>query len=1005
MLLKRLILLLMVALFLFLAIPQISELQLLWRDYHAIARYCALLGSNADKNTLADRIPDDLARQDPEAAQIARFLLKGQSFVDAADDAATGAIRYPLNPFFWARLTESMVCREERYDPEILRRIADKLVTVDPTNADYYVLKAAAVLRLCDDNAVNEAIGLLHQAVECRRFEDSFEIYRLRVMNLARESGLGQFEYRSLGDYATIQWSVRDMWDDLLAVAQTRFNDGRTDEVIAITDTLNDLYFAYGGRYSGPMAFMGGRNPLQTTALLELRDPAISSERQKYDHWLLASAAMSYDLPSRPKSDPKQYLVPIKEIQRKYALAVPLLIHCGRMVFAMAVFLVMIRFLQKARRIPADARVGIGNGFLFAAACGSFFVLSNLNYWLTYNYCCGEHLTYLVAMVQDKSRVEFFAADTPWGFAVGLFVVAIPLILVITIHKGWMCLAGWRLTLTGLWAKLGVSIFLIVMLFWALRGFYQYNELGGGGLSDAVEIFMIVSALSMLAYAWGGSSARRKILSIFLFTVVWSLIAIYLVTPHAWWFPFAGFLFSAVAITLCNPAQDRFWRQFANLFTAPQTTARAVGLLVPAIAVYLILIPLCAPWTIHAMNAEYKYAPPSVKHRRICPPPTQETYQAAFRSLQTGSQQLPRIETLAALEPDDLNTVLKQFHDENWKSFATYMPDMYTIARPGRTNKNNDQPPIEQDDIRSPAEEILLHLLDICPPSSVSAITAAFRNPNEQLVLLKRARLGDRSAKQPLLDVLSSKLDAAARRPDPSDANPQNAENSAETVALIVESLVSVSQPDEAAARLIAFLQKVYSPIPNTAPSFGEEPSPRFHNFFPSTNLRRFAQAVCLLPSPQAANVINVYLDLCESMPPRFQKEYLRDMEEVMAVDFDASIADRILQMDLASIAEADPDDNPEPFDLAAHLGIESIPHLQAALSSRYATYRAWSVWQLRRLGYTFTDQEIARLKTDPEVSVRANLAMAVHPVRLADFASDPSPIVQAVILLRSGGT
>jgi hypothetical protein len=41
-------------------------------------------------------------------------------------------------------------------------------------------------------------------------------------------------------------------------------------------------------------------------------------------------------------------------------------------------------------------------------------------------------------------------------------------------------------------------------------------------------------------------------------------------------------------------------------------------------------------------------------------------------------------------------------------------------------------------------------------------------------------------------------------------------------------------------------------------------------------------------------------------------------------------------------------------------------------------------------------------LKSDNNVSVRANLAMALPEVMLKDFAADKSPIVQTVILLRT---
>ena len=148
MLVKRLILLFIVGLFVFLAIPQVSHLRLIWRDCRAIARYIASSPSNApDKRSFANSIPDTVAEQDPEAAQIAAYLLKGWTEAMTAEDAAAGIIQYPDNSFFWTHFAETLDRSDRAYDPQLLRCIADKLMALDPKNADYYVLKASAVLR------------------------------------------------------------------------------------------------------------------------------------------------------------------------------------------------------------------------------------------------------------------------------------------------------------------------------------------------------------------------------------------------------------------------------------------------------------------------------------------------------------------------------------------------------------------------------------------------------------------------------------------------------------------------------------------------------------------------------------------------------------------------------------------------------------------------------------------------------------------------------------------
>jgi len=981
---KRLILLFILFVSIVLAVQEAPNLVLILRDYHAVNCYVASYrGRDADKDYFARRIPVSVAQQDPEAACIASYMLKGQAIANAADNAASAAIQYPSNQFFWTQLAESLACEGQRYDPEILSRIAERLISLDPQNADYCVLKASAVLQLRTGNDVNEVLSLLRQAARCSRYGEPYELYRQRVMAIADKAGLGSFEYSFLQQPFPFTFAFRNVRDDLLDITQMKFNDGRTAEGIAISDALNDLWLTFGSRYVLPplpksLSSVGNYYMRRSPAMLELRNAAVSADRAHHDHLLLASAVLQYDVvPPRPPPEPEQ--------PRQYVLAVPLLLHAARMVCAIVVILMIIIFLSKPFTSQSQVSVGAWNAMLFIGACLLYFLLSNLQNWSTFNICCGHHLTYLGVLAPDALDSRTIL-DEPLESLIALSILFSPLILLLVItfiSRFTPRLIGRKL---GIVIKIAISALLTAALSLSVWGILDNLV---GSLSFEIEVANLVAILliiifpAMMVYMWSRSLSRRKVLSITLWTIFWSFLAIPFAQPYLWWLPFSGFLLTTIAIVLYIPTEGGFWRQSVQMFKNQQTAARALSILVPAVMIYLLLIPISVPWTMRAMKNDGFFGKPRPPTRTIFPPPTHQAYQAVLESFRGEKPFALGIGALAVLEPADLNSVLSNLTEKDWKTLSILgtgfpgMPGMPGIP-PGIKFKHlrgesNQQP--------SAVQIGLSGLLDICPRSNVALITAALPDPNELSILIKRARLGDISAKQPLLQILWGKYDPNIIHFEPAYYSMPDSQ--------ILEALVPVSEPNEAAARLIAAIEKNFAPGAKNLP--------------PAPNCHRILAAAMLLPSHQAASVLNAYLERCTSISPLAVGEYLSDLREVLPFCANASIANQFLESTLnAKWRDNDPDNEPKPPNITPNLGIQSIDLLKSALTSKYASFRAWSVWQLRRLGYKFTAEEIKLLKSDSNVAVRANLVMAVPEVMLRDFATDTSPIVQAVILVRT---
>lgn len=993
MFIKRLILLLLFAVFVFLAVPQFSNLLVLWRDYHAISRYAALYNENEpNKNYFAGRIPEYIAEQDPEAACIASYMLKSQSIYDSGNDAASGAIQYPNNEFFWGRLAESLSSHEMQYDPQIIQLIADKLIELHPDNADYCILKAFAALQNRNGNDINEVLPPIRQAAQCKNFENPFELYHQRVMAIAEKARFSSLENSFLQVAFRLNYPAYRFSEDLLSIARMKFNDSRIDEGIAISDALNSLLYSNGSKYLSvfPYSWQNGFSGYSTPAFMELRDVNVSKERRDYDHLLLASAAQSYYVP--PQRQPADnYLF------RHYVLAFPLLIHCGRMVFVIAVIVALIICTRRKTSHQLYAPVGIWNGCLFAFGCLLYFIASNLHHWITYNSCCGLHLTYVTVLTSgEECRASLFSR--PLETLIGLLITFIPLIILLVINKiKWLkrILYSSRIHIA---LKIVFSVIFTAMLLlcsWQIIDIFRGYFFSDIDLLDLAAYLFICLFFPIMACVWVRPSARGKIISIVLFTIFWSLAANILITPYLWWLPFAGFLLTILIFIFWDESKG-FWSQYVRIFRDQQTAARAIAVLIPAAIIYLLIIPVTVPWTMRAKENDQFFSKSHTTSYHLFPPPTQETYQNIIKSFSDDKPSLPLVNRLAVLKPDDLKSVLsglkEQIKDNSKKAEEKRNSEMRGM--PGMwsgTNYNS-----EKIDLRE--------LLHICPRSSAAVIRDFIADPNEISILIERGLLGDMSARQPLLDALAGKYDPNAHFHYPYDTI---------QTAAVVKALIPISEPNEAANRIITCIKKNFAEGGNNLSSMpgipGSMPGGGNINGMPKCQRipdnGELLSSVKLLPSPQAGWVLTAYLDECESMPERFTKEHFFQIRDIIPFCGNASVADKVLKLSVGLKWEDEYESRHHheleiPLVLP-HLDIESISTLKSALKSKYSSFRAWAVWQLRRLNYTFTDEEFKLLKNDTNTAVRANLAMAVPEVLLKDFSTDPSPIVQTVILLR----
>jgi HEAT repeat protein len=87
-------------------------------------------------------------------------------------------------------------------------------------------------------------------------------------------------------------------------------------------------------------------------------------------------------------------------------------------------------------------------------------------------------------------------------------------------------------------------------------------------------------------------------------------------------------------------------------------------------------------------------------------------------------------------------------------------------------------------------------------------------------------------------------------------------------------------------------------------------------------------------------------------------------------------------------------------LELSPYFTIESTKILKTGLISNDERLRAWCVWQLRKVGYQFSEEELSKLLVDKSWKVRANTVAAGGAKAIEGVAYDPNLFVRWVAIL-----
>jgi len=367
------------------------------------------------------------------------------------------------------------------------------------------------------------------------------------------------------------------------------------------------------------------------------------------------------------------------------------------------------------------------------------------------------------------------------------------------------------------------------------------------------------------------------------------------------------------------------------------------------------------------------------KRKYTLPEPNEATYHRVLNYLESKQRTRTGIfKLLGLVMPEDLPGVLENFKELPSNDYYGEMKFRPSLPgepnRPAKPNRTND--PNRTKDI------LLTRAIITSGRDAVNILTAAITNPNHQQTLIARAKLGDVTAKQPLEELLASRISEGNDFPCPDDNT--NLWDKPVKSEEIIPALVCVSEPNEAAQRYINYIQR------RSMPEILED--------------IYLVRSVILLPSRQARVVIKSYLAKSADWQPPTQSQWGPDLysaliplRELVGYYGDREIAEGVFRLMLRV------DETGEKFEVSnvsRYFTIESADLLKKGLTARNGKFRAWSVWQLRKVGYKFSQEDIDKLLKDDSWMVRANVVMAEPQIVKNIAMNDKNSFVRFVAIL-----
>ncbi|HIJ71571.1 MAG TPA: hypothetical protein HPP87_09455 [Planctomycetes bacterium] len=936
-----------------LGIRQKEDLGLIWREYVSLGR-----DFEYDGSLLAPRKPlirDSVARSDPEAAAIVEGQLRGY---EEADDRinvlAENVIRFPDNELFLFRLACGLSVYRDVFDPQIVLLMAEKLINLDPKNANYRLLKAYALFNNRDGNDIEAALEELDYANKCSISAPLYEKYKKRTINIANKAKLSSTltERLSWSRQRTPSFVFEFRWD-LIRHAHLAFTNGNYTSGRHVGNSLYGMMKRE--IQDGGMA--GWENPRKVGSIphfglwdlpqqLELQRAMLSDEEARQKRLELCALAAGDQKTREERAEHKSKIEKKQDKLNEFSMLTAA--HCGKMVAALASAWLLLSMISLVCGFGQKSKVGFAGIILFLCGCLCYFLSAegisiDRILWAP---CCCYHYPFTEALRPAVRSAYMVEEATPFMVGPVLAMLTLWGLSFLKPAKG----AFWRLwnrrfliavligaVLTALlqavsavqdlapWARylllFGVNSFLIYMVI--MFGWWLFK-------CRLVWFLAIAIPLGFLTFLMSGYTYLRYVPMI-LFAIIWALVAVNKPSNPKHTIKALSVFFSK------KP-------EFAGL------RRNCIYLTGIFIVVYWILFISLAPLLARDIKS-YAKGYDRYDYKVSLPEANEATYQQVLSWFDKKDLDKNEVHGLISLiMPEDLPGVLEKLKEREFAK-PSHMDKYYGPVASKRSklkqaNKLNDSD--------------LIAAMTYCGRDVVSIIVDFMDNPQTERALVARARLGDITVKEKLEAIWKERMQDCVSLKEEYEYIKRKIQESGDwphwkNVVFandIVGALACISTPDEAAGRFLDFIEK-------------QEVSDLTHNYEMFNN-------ITLLPTDHALKVVKMYLAQVSN------GKYLgEDASYILLplMELDGLYADRQIAEDVLKIRFSDKNarNNYVASQMSPYLTIESSELLKRGLDSPNEDMRAWCVWQLRRIGYRWNKDEIDKLLADKSRKVRAN--------------------------------
>jgi len=948
-----------------LGIWQRNNLSIIWREYSSLYRHIEY--EDYSIKVRGPFISRKMAKEDPEAAAVAEICL---GCLHCKEDerilaVAEKLLEYPDNKFFLFELISSLYYwHESVIDPQIKLRLAERLVALEPDNANYHYLKCHFLLADRCGNDIDAALEEMEYANKCQDYSFPYDGYRQRAINIANKAKLCRYLIRELRYFRRSNPFTSNSWQQSMAQANVAFTDGDTAKGMRITGALAQMQkrqlrdgdpYAICLRslrfFSGPYSFGHWHEPHG----LELQRVDLTKERARKNRLQLCS------LMAPPKKVADNNKDQDKKEQEKQTafLAVHPAVHAGEMFVAFLWSCVVLLLICAIRGFGESARLGFLGVLSFIAGCvyyfcivKGFFLASLLDSFSCYSFSYADALRPLPGLKYIEYEPKLAGL-----FLAGPIVVALALwgLGFVRPKKG----AFWKLWYVKVLVALAIGT---LTAFIALGN--QMNSFMGVSWQSCVIAGVLAGILACVIITFAWWLFRSRIIRLFIVaTFLGSVTVLASGYRYVHYLPMIAFVLTSAIVAVVKPGEGSAFKTVLRLFSRKlDITAvrkKCLQLTAPFIVVYWVLFITLAPFVVKSINLEFKEFK-TVERRVILPEPN-EAYQELMSTFEAEDLSKNHIYRLLGLVmPEDLPSVLEKLKN---KEFADYRwgPSVYIgkgASEQGITERRELERRLNDGD--------LVFVMNGCSRDVVSIIVSVLDNPDADRALVARARLGDSTAREKLEELLQTRMkNEFDKKEDKQAMRHRSYLDRPAKAAEIIGALACISEPNEAMERFLDYIQN------RKVSDLMED-----HEFF---------KGLTLLPTIQARKVLKAYLAKTHNWQPRVERtpnglfrerpdRVLNPLRRIVGLYGNRHIAEAIFKIMLSAVDERE---GFESFEISPYFDDGSAESLKRGLSSENDDMRAWCVWQLRKIGYKWDKEELDKLLTDKSWKVRANAVIA----------------------------